>query len=53
MKSPIIEHPKLAFGVIILVSLILNVYGMRDGAITIFALLASVLIYKLIANSLH
>lgn len=46
-----IAKPWLALGVVFGIALVLNVYGMRDGAITIFAFLAAVLIYKLLAGS--
>jgi len=46
-----ISHPWLALGVVFGIALILNVYGMLNGGITIFAFLAAVLVYKLLASS--
>lgn len=45
-----VKHPWWAFGVIFTIGALLSQYGVIDGSLYLFDLLAGVLIYKLITS---
>lgn len=45
-----VKHPLVALGVIFLIGAILNLYGVTEGSLYLFDLLAGVLIYKLFTS---
>lgn len=45
-----IDRPLLALSVYFVIGLLLNIYGIRDGALLIFCFLAGILIYKFLTR---
>jgi hypothetical protein len=48
MFNPKITKPKVALAIIFAITLLLSVYGVRDGTFYIFDLLGGIFIYKVI-----